>query len=143
MLLLAVGALATSARAQSKPARPPIATPPAANPGPAKTLALTGRVETGQGPLAGATVRLLRSGQTGVTNEAGTFLFAVPADAGPLAATVSYPGCPEVNVTLQPTGPPAVVQLAAPVVTKADRKRLKPFLKTARRQARHELRQLR
>lgn len=144
LVLLATGSVAASALAQSRPVRAAgLPNASAATAGPAKTLPLSGRVETEQGPLPGATVRLLGSGQTCVTNEAGSFLFAVPADAGPLAAAVSYPGCAEVSVTLQPTGPPTVVQMPTPVVTKADRKRLKPYLKTARRQTKRDLRQLR
>lgn len=142
LVLLAAGSVAASALAQSRPARA-AGLPSTSAVTTAPTRPLSGRVETEQGPLAGATVRLLGSGQTCVTNEAGSFLFAVPADAGPLPAAVSYPGCAEVNVTLQPAGPPAVVKMPTPVVTKADRKRLKPFLKTARRETKHDLRQLR
>ena len=87
-------------------------------------------------------VRLPRFNQTCVTNADGSFLFTVPADAGLFAAVVAYPGCADVNTTLQPGGAPAVVQMLLPAPTKAAGKQLKAYMKTARRDVKRSLRQL-
>lgn len=149
IILLIASALAGSARAQAVTARnnqsqtsqPPPSPPPSPSVA-AITQVLTGRVETAQGPLSGAVVRLPRFNQTCVTNADGSFLFTVPADAGLFAAVVAYPGCADVNTTLQPGGAPAVVQMLLPAPTKAGGKQLKAYMKTARRDVKRSLRQL-
>ncbi len=136
------------------PTAAPVADPvliPAAAPAPLAVsvsappaeVQLAGRVETTQGGLPGATVRLLSLGQVCVTNEAGAFFFTVPAGSGPLAAAVSYPGCAEMGVTLVAGGTPEAVQLAPPEPSRADRRQLRPYLRTAHREIERDLRHLR
>ncbi|MFD1469664.1 hypothetical protein ACFQ48_15665 [Hymenobacter caeli] len=124
-------------RGSAGPAAPASAAPVAA------TKELTGRVETAHGALPGAVVRLASSGQSCVTDAQGNFHFAVPANAGPLGAVATYAGFADVSTTLAPGGAPAVVQLLTPIAIKMGRKQqLKTYLKTARREVRHDLRQI-
>lgn len=154
-VLLILVALSNPARAQAKYAhaigRPsalhalamstPYVAPVAASPAAPKTI--NGRVETLHGVLPGAVVRLVSSDQTCVTDAQGQFRFTVPADAGPLAAVASYAGYADVNTTLGPGDAPSVVQLLTPVAIKVGKKQeLKTYLKTARREVRHDLRQV-
>lgn len=141
--LLVVIALASPAHAQTRPARTNALAFSTPRPHPAAALTLAGRVETTQGPLSGAVVRLPRLNQTCVTNAEGSFLFAVPADAGPLAVVTTYPGCADVSTILLAGGTPAVVQLSPPMLTKAGEKQLKTYMKVARREMKHSLRQIR
>ncbi len=146
IILLAFFTIAGPAWAQVKPVGTntlPLGqlTPAPMPTGPA-TQNLTGRVETTLGPLSGAVVRVPRFNKMCVTNSEGGFFLTVPADAGPLAAVVTYPGCTEVNTTFQPGGEPAVVQLLPPITTKANGKQLKVYMKTARREVKRSLRKL-
>lgn len=154
-VLVAFLALANPARAQARYARAaalprpgalamnaaPYGAPAVAAPAAPKTV--NGRVEALHGALPGAVVRLASSNQTCVTDAQGQFRFTVPADAGPLAAVVSYAGYTDVSTTLAPGDAPSVVQLLTPVTIKVGkRQELKTYLKTARREVRHDLRQI-
>ena len=128
------------ALAMNTPYVDPVAAAPAA---PAAPKTINGRVETLHGALPGAVVRLASSDQTCVTDAQGQFRFTVPADAGPLAAVASYAGYADVSTTLAAGDAPSVVQLLTPVTIKMDKKQeLKTYLKTARREVRHDLRQV-
>ncbi|MFD1467068.1 hypothetical protein ACFQ48_02430 [Hymenobacter caeli] len=144
-VLLATMALSKPARAQVLPAPAPAPTtapapdtPPAAD----APVTLTGRVETVKGPLGGAVVKLVRAKKSCVTNAEGTFVFIVPADAGPFNAVATYTGSPDVPFTLQPGGAPAVVKLATPKLGKAAQKDLNSSIKRAKRDSKRSLRQL-
>jgi hypothetical protein len=157
-LLLALAAGLPSAQAQTKASRTkllavntprvaPVALAVASTPAPpapvAAPVALAGRVETVDGPLAGAVVRLPRLDQSCVTDAQGTFRFTVPAGAGPEPVVASYAGFADVTAALQPGAALAVMQLLTPVnISLTKQQQLKSYLKTARREVKHDLRQI-
>ena len=105
-------------------------------------LVLTGKITNPAGVLPGAVVILTASKQMAVTNADGEFHFAVPANAGPLRARVTYAGFADELMTLN-DGAASTVNLAnATVIVVARKQRLKAYLKTARKQVRRSLRQL-
>lgn len=109
----------------------------------AAPVVLAGRVETLDGPLPGAVVRLPRLNQSCVTDAQGTFRFTVPAGTGPEAVVTSYAGFADATDTLQPGATLAVVQLLTPVsISLTKHQQLKAYLKTARHEVKHDLRQI-
>lgn len=109
----------------------------------AAPVVLAGRVETLAGALPGAVVRLSRLDQVCVTDAQGNFSFTVPAGTGPEAAVASYAGFADVAAALQPGATLAVVQLLTPVsISLTKQQQLKAYLKTARHEVRHDLRQI-
>lgn len=118
------------------------ATAPAATE-PAERMVLSGKITNPTGPLPGAVVILTASKQMAVTNADGEFEFVVPANAGPLAARVTYAGFADEAMTLN-AATDATVNLAnATVVVVARRQQLKFYLKTARKQVKRSLKQVR
>ena len=78
------------------------------------------------------------------TNANGEFEFVVPATAGPLRAQVTYAGYADELITLNDGTAESTVNLAnAVVIVIARKQRLKAYHKTARKQVRRSLRQLR
>ena len=107
-----------------------------------KTL-LAGKITNAAGVLAGAVVILTASKKMAVTNANGEFELEVPANSGPLQARVTYAGYADENVMLNTGGTTSTVNLAnATVIVVARRQRLKAYLKTARKQVRHDLRRV-
>ncbi len=154
-LLLAIMVVVGSAQAQAKQQRaqllaanvPHVNSAALAAAAPAAPVAapvvLAGRVETLAGALPGAVVRLPRLDQMCVTDAQGNFSFTVPAGMGPEAAVASYAGFADVTAALQPGTTLAVVQLLTPVnIALAKQQQLNAYLKTARREVKHDLRQI-
>ena len=113
------------------------------DPGSAQRIVLTGTITNPAGVLPGAVIILTASKQMAVTNADGEFEFVVPANAGPLAARVTYAGFADETMTLN-TADASTVNLAnATVVVVARRQQLKFYLKTARKQVKRSLKQVR
>ena len=113
------------------------------DPGSAQRIVLTGTITNPAGVLPGAVIILTASKQMAVTNADGEFEFVVPANAGPLAARVTYAGFADETMTLN-TADASTVNLAnATVVVVARRQQLKFYLKTARKQVNRSLRKVR
>lgn len=105
-------------------------------------VVIYGRVESLEGPLPGAVVKL-NDKQAAVTNAQGEFSLKVPATGEPLPITVSYAGYADVAATLLPLSTTNTVRLTAPRVIKVARKsQLKAYMKTSRRQVKRTLRRL-
>ncbi|MDQ2793439.1 MAG: carboxypeptidase-like regulatory domain-containing protein [Bacteroidota bacterium] len=132
-----------SARLATGPGTPAPALSPAD--ATAETVLLSGKIANPTGPLAGAVVILTGTRQLAATNAAGEFQFVVPANAGPLAARVTYAGYADENIVLNGAAGQSTVTMSHATATGAvaRRQRLKGYLKTARRQVRRSLRQIR
>ncbi|OGX91363.1 hypothetical protein [Hymenobacter coccineus] len=157
-LLLALTAGTNAAQAQAKlprakllaanvqrtpPMMPTVADVPAPAVAPPASVVLAGRVETLAGALPGAVVRLPRLDQSCVTDAQGNFSFTLPASTGTETAVASYAGFADVKAALQPGATLAVVQLLTPVnISLTKQQQLKSYLKTARHEVKHELRQI-
>ena len=117
---------------------------PVADPEAEEELVLVGKITNAAGVLPGAVVILTATKQMAATNADGEFHFTVPANAGPLRARVTYAGFADELMTLNDGAATSTVNLAnATVVVVARKQRLKAYLKTARKQVRRSLRQLR
>ena len=113
------------------------------DPGSAQRIVLTGKITNPAGVLPGAVIILTASKQMAVTNADGEFEFVVPANAGPLAARVTYAGFADEAMTLNAADASTVNLANATVVVVARRQQLKFYLKTARKQVNHSLKQVR
>ncbi|MCI1186926.1 carboxypeptidase-like regulatory domain-containing protein [Hymenobacter sp. DH14] len=106
-------------------------------------MVLTGKITNAAGVLPGAVVIITATKQMAVTNAEGEFEFVVPANAGPLDARVTYGGYADEKMVLNAANAESTVSLTnAHVVVVARSQRLEKYLKTARKQIKHELRQL-
>jgi hypothetical protein len=107
-------------------------------------VVLTGKITNPNGPLAGAVVILTGSKQMAVTNANGEFEFEVPANVGALQATVTYAGYADESMTLNAAANESTVSLTnAHVIVVSRRNQLKKYLKTAHKQVKHDLKQIR
>ena len=107
-------------------------------------VVLLGKITNAAGPLPGAVVILTATKQMAATNAAGEFQFVVPASAGALQAVVTYAGYADEAMTLNAAADESTVSLTnARVIVVARRQQLKFYLKTARKQAKRSLKQLR
>lgn len=109
-----------------------------------ETMVLIGKITNPAGPLPGAVVILTGTKQMAVTNADGEFEFEVPANAGALAALVTYAGYADEEMTLNASADESTVSLTnARVVVVSRKQQLKRYLKTAHKQVRRDLRQVR
>ncbi len=107
------------------------------------TVIVAGLITSPNGPLPGAVVTLIATRQMAVTNSEGEFQFTVPAGSRVLKAVVSCAGYTDEALSLN-------VDDAEPTATLSDahtiavprRQQLKFYLRTARKEAHRELRQL-
>ena len=117
--------------------------PATAAPNPEKIL-LIGKITNPAGPLPGAVVILTGTKQMAVTNADGEFKFEIPANAGVLDALVTYAGYADEKMTLNATANESTVSLTnARVIVVSRKQQLKRYLKTAHKQVKRELRQVR
>lgn len=117
--------------------------PATAVPNPEKTL-LIGKITNPAGPLPGAVVILTGTKQMAVTNANGEFEFEIPTNAGTLDALVTYAGYADEKMTLNATADESTVNLTnARVIVVSRKQQLKRYLKTAHKQVKRELRQVR
>ena len=109
-----------------------------------ETMVLMGKITNPAGPLPGAVVILTGTKQMAVTNADGEFEFEVPANAGALAALVTYAGYADEKMTLNASADESTVSLTnARVIVVSRKQQLKRYLKTAHKQVRRDLRQVR
>ncbi|MGY3090032.1 hypothetical protein ACVWYF_003080 [Hymenobacter sp. UYAg731] len=107
-------------------------------------MTLVGKITNPAGPLPGAVVILTGTKQMAVTNADGEFEFEVPANAGALQATVTYAGYADEAMTLNAAADASTVSLTnARVIVVSRKQQLKRYLKTAHKQVKHDLRQVR
>ncbi|MBU6123162.1 carboxypeptidase-like regulatory domain-containing protein [Hymenobacter siberiensis] len=105
---------------------------------------LMGKITNPAGPLPGAVVILTASKQMAVTNADGEFKFEVPANAGALDALVTYAGYADEKMTLNASADESTVSLTnARVIVVSRKQQLKRYLKTAHKQVKRDLRQVR
>ena len=108
------------------------------------TVVLVGRIATPDGPLPGAVVTLVSTKQMVVTNSEGEFQFVVPASTRTLQAVVSFAGYADERLTLNTDDAESTVTLAnEQAIPVARRQQLKFYLKTARKEASRDLREVR
>ena len=106
-------------------------------------ILLVGKITNPAGVLPGAVVILKDSKQMAVTNADGEFQFEVPAAAGALKAVVTYAGYADEEMTLNAAASESTVSLTnARVIVVSRRQRLKAYMKTARKQVKHDLKQV-
>ena len=107
------------------------------------TVVLTGRITNPDGPLPGAVVTLVSTKQMAVTNSEGEFQLTVPASSRTLQAVVSFAGYADEYLTLNAGDAESTATLtdeqAIPV---ARRQQLKFYLRTARKEAHRDLREV-
>ncbi|HEX8326314.1 MAG TPA: carboxypeptidase-like regulatory domain-containing protein [Hymenobacter sp.] len=107
-------------------------------------ILLVGKITNPAGVLPGAVVILKDSKQMAVTNADGEFQFEVPADAGALKAVVTYAGYADEEMTLNAAASESTVSLTnARVIVVSRRQQLKTYLRTARKQVKRDLKQVR
>ena len=107
-------------------------------------VVLAGKITNPAGPLPGAVVILTGTKQMAVTNANGEFEFEIPANAGTLDALVTYAGYADEKMTLNATADESTVSLTnARVIVVSRKQQLKRYLKTAHKQVKRELRQVR
>ena len=130
------GQYATNAPAgRGTATNPPVAT---------ETVVLAGKITNAAGPLPGAVVIIKSLKQMAVTNADGEFELTVPANAGDLQAVVTYAGYADEKMTLNPNGQESTLSLTnARVVVVSRKQQLKRYLKTANKQVKKDLRQVR
>lgn len=106
-------------------------------------LLITGKITNAAGALPGAVIILNGTRQMAVTIADGEFEIAVPASSGPLQARVTYAGYADEAIVLNGAEGTSTVNLAnGTVIVVARRQRLKAYLKTARKQVRHDLKRI-
>jgi hypothetical protein len=106
-------------------------------------LLITGKITNAAGALPGAVIILNGTRQMAVTNADGEFEIAVPANSGPLPARVTYAGYADEAIVLNGAEGASTVNLAnGTVIVVARSQRLKAYLKTARKQVRHDLKHI-
>lgn len=107
------------------------------------TIVLAGRINNPDGPLPGAVVTLVRTKQMAVTNSEGEFRFTVPASARSLQAVVSFAGYADQTLTLNADDAESTATLSDErIIPVARRQQLRFYLKTARKETRHDLREV-
>ncbi|MDO7849655.1 carboxypeptidase-like regulatory domain-containing protein [Hymenobacter sp. M29] len=107
-------------------------------------VVLAGKITNPAGPLPGAVVILTGTKQMAVTNADGEFEFTVPANAGALAAVVTYAGYADEKMTLNASSEESTVSLTnARVIVVSRKQQLKKYLKTAQKQVKRDLKQVR
>ena len=107
------------------------------------TVVLVGRITNPDGPLPGAVVTLVATKQMAVTNSEGEFQFAVPASTRTLQAVVSFAGYANETLTLSTDNAESTATLAdAQAIPVARRQQLRFYLKMARKEAHHDLREV-
>ncbi|GAB3862113.1 hypothetical protein GCM10028822_42480 [Hymenobacter terrigena] len=107
-------------------------------------VVLAGKITNPAGSLPGAVVILTGTKQMAVTNADGEFEFVVPANAGALDALVTYAGYADEKMTLNAAATESTVSLTnARVIVVSRKQQLKHYLKTAHKQVKRELRQVR
>ena len=107
-------------------------------------MTLIGKITNPTGPLPGAVVVLTDTKQMAVTNADGEFEFEVPANAGAIDAVVTYAGYADEKMTLNAAADESTVSLTnAHVIVVSRRNQLKKYLKTAHKQIKHDLKQIR
>jgi CarboxypepD_reg-like domain len=108
------------------------------------TVVLSGHIANPDGPLPGAVVTLIDTKQMAVTNSEGEFQFVVPASTRTLKAVVSFAGYADEHLTLSTDDAESTATLAdEQAIPMARRQQLKFYLKTARKEAHHDLREVR
>lgn len=117
---------------------------PTTTPASTEKMVLMGKITNPAGPLPGAVVILTGTKEMAVTNADGEFEFTVPANAGSLAAVVTYAGYADEAMTLNTSADESTVKLTnARVIVVSRKQQLKRYLKTARKQVKHDLKQIR
>lgn len=107
-------------------------------------IVLAGKITNPAGPLPGAVVFLTGTKEMAVTNADGEFEFTVPANSGALQARVTYAGYADETLMLNASASKSTVNLAnAQVIVVSRKQQLKKYLKTAHKQVRRDLRQIR
>ena len=121
-----------------------IPNPPATYAPPSEpTVVLTGRITDPGGPLPGAVVTLVGTKQMAVTNSEGEFQFTVPANTRTLQAVVSFAGYADEHLTLNADDAESTATLTdEQAIPLARRQQLKFYLKTARKEAGRDLREV-
>ena len=108
------------------------------------TMVISGRIANPDGPLPGAVVTLVGTKQMAVTNSEGEFQFVVPVGTRTLQAIVSFAGYADERLTLNAEDAESTATLADErAIPVARRQQLKFYLKTARKEANRELREVR
>lgn len=108
------------------------------------TVVLVGRIANPDGPLPGAVVTLVDTKQMAVTNSEGEFQFVVPASTRTLQAVVSFAGYADEHLTLNTDDAESTATLAdEQAIPVARRQQLRFYLKTARKEAHRDLREVR
>jgi hypothetical protein len=111
---------------------------------PTEKVVLVGKITNLAGPLPGAVVILTDTKQMAVTNANGEFEFTVPANASALAAVVTYAGYADEKMPLNANAEESTVSLTnARVIVVSRKNQLKKYLKTAKKQVKHDLKQVR
>ena len=107
------------------------------------TIVLTGRVEAPDGVVVGAVVGLRDNDLAkAVTGADGTFSLRVPVTKTPVPVIVSYAGYNDEATLLIPTDQTEVVRLLVPHEIKVPRSQQLPaYLRHARKEVKHELRE--
>lgn len=108
------------------------------------TIVLTGRVEAPNGVVVGAVVGLRDNDLAkAVTGADGTFSLTVPVTKTPVPVVVSYAGYNDEATVLIPQNQTDVVRLLVPHEIKVPRNQQLPaYLRHARKEVKHELREL-
>ena len=107
-------------------------------------VVLAGKITNLAGPLPGAVVVLTGTKQMAVTNAEGEFEFTVPANSGALAAVVTYAGYADERMILNASAEELTVSLTnARVIVVSRKNQLKKYLKTAHKQVKRDLKQVR
>ncbi|MBF9238481.1 carboxypeptidase regulatory-like domain-containing protein [Hymenobacter sp. BT683] len=106
-------------------------------------MVLVGKITNTAGVLPGAVVIITATKQMAVTNADGEFQFVIPANSGPLQARVTYAGYADERMTLNAAAAQSTVNLAnATVIVVARKQQLKVYLKHARKEIKHTLKQV-
>jgi CarboxypepD_reg-like domain len=107
------------------------------------TVAIIGHISNPDGPLPGAVVTLVGTKQMTVTNAAGEFQFLVPASTRTLQAVVSFAGYADEAITLNTDDAETTATLSdEQKILLARRQQLRFYLKTARKAANRDLREV-
>lgn len=143
-LILTTGLTPQAAKAQAFASNAAVPSPRTASTPGASTSAektvLVGKITNPTGPLPGAVVILTSSKQMAVTNANGEFEFTVPANAGILAAVVTYAGYADEKITLNASAEESTVSLTnARLIVVSRKQQLKKYLKTAQKQVKRDL----
>ena len=146
LLLLATACLAaasTAANAQTMLANNDTRATATYTPPTEPTMILSGRIADPKGPLPGAVVTLVTSKQMAVTNSEGEFQFVVPMGTRTVQAVVSFAGYADESLTLNADDAESAATLTdEQAIPLKRRQQLKFYLKTARKEAHRDLREV-